>query len=280
MEYRTILVHADASAHAPARIRLAAAIAASHGAHLVGAAMTGMSRFVCPEGYTCQPGSIIAGYIDPLYAGAEQTLDQFEAAARAAGAASVGRRRVADQPDDGLARQGAYADLVVLSQNDPDESTSDYITSLPEYVVLNCTRPVLIVPYAGEFSHVPRNALVAWNGSREATAALGGAIPLLRGAGRVSIVRFGPDATDAPRGIDPPRDLLAWLARHGVQHAEVLDRPGAPEADGALLSLAAALQCDLLVMGCYGRTRFRELLLGGASRMMLRSMTVPVLMAH
>lgn len=279
MEYRTILVHADESAHAPARIRLAAAIAGSHGAHLVGAAMTGMSRFVCPEGYTCKPGSIVAGYIDPLYEGAERALDQFEAAARAAGAASVGRRRVADQPDDGLARQAAYADLVVLGQNDPDESTSDYVTSLPEYVVLNCTRPVLVVPYAGEFGHAPHNALVAWNGSKEATAALTGAIPLLRGASRVSIVRFGQVAGDATRGVEPARDLIAYLARHQV-HAEVLDRPGAPEADGALLSLAAALRSDLIVMGCYGHTRFRELMLGGASRMVLRSMTVPVLMAH
>lgn len=279
MAYRTILVHADASAHAPARIRLAAAIARCHGAHLVGAAMTGMSRFVCPEGYTCKPGSIIAGYIDPLYEGAERALDQFETVAQAAGAASTGRRRVADQPDDGLARLAACSDLVVLSQNDPDESTSDYVTSLPEYVVLNCTRPVLVVPYAGDFPQAPRNALVAWNGSREATAALTGAIPLLRAAGRVGIVRFGAPAGDAPRGVAPARDLLAWLARHQVQ-AEVFERPGAPEAGGALPALAAELQCDLVVMGCYGRTRFRELLLGGASRMMLRSMTVPVLMAH
>jgi nucleotide-binding universal stress UspA family protein len=279
MEYRTILVHVDASAHASARVRLAAAIAGSHGAHLVGAAMTGMSRFVCPEGYACKPGTVIAGYLEPLYDGANRMLDQFEAAARTAGATSVGRRLVADQPDDGLARQAPYADLVVLSQNDPDESTSDYVTSLPEYVVLNCTRPVLIVPHTGQVSHVGRSVLVAWNGSKEATAALSGAIPLMRGAGQVRIVRFGPSAQDSAKGVEPERDLVAYLARHQV-HAEVLARPGVPEADDALLSLAAEFQCDLIVMGCYGHTRFRELMLGGATRMVLRSMKVPVLMAH
>jgi nucleotide-binding universal stress UspA family protein len=278
MEYRTILVHADTSAHAPARVRVAAAVATRTGAHLVGAAPTGLSRFVCPEGYVCTPDSIIAGYIDPLYANAGRALDEFESVARIAGVASIGRRMVADQPDAGLARQAPYADLVVLSQNDPDESTSDFVTSLPEYVVLNCTRPVLIVPFAGEFAEVASQVLVAWNGSREATAALTGAIPLMRGARRVSIVRFAP-APDSATGVDPESDLIAYLARHQVR-AEILTRPGAPEADGALPALAAELGSDLVVMGCYGHTRFRELLLGGASRLMLRTMTVPVLMAH
>lgn len=279
MEYQTILVHADASAHAPARIRLACALARRSSAHLVGAAMTGVSRFVCPEGDACAPGSIIAGYLEPVYASANRALDECEAAAHAAGLASVGRRLVFDEPDDGLARLAAYADLVVLSQDDPNESTSDVISGLPEYVVLNCTRPVLVVPYAATFDDAGRNVLVAWNGSRESTAALTGAIPLLRGAARVRIARFGASAADNPAGVDPDADLVAWLARHQVR-AEVLAMPGTPEAGNALLSLVADLQADLVVMGCYGHTRFRELLLGGASRMMLQSMTVPVLMAH
>jgi nucleotide-binding universal stress UspA family protein len=278
MEYRTILVHVDASAHAPGRIRMAAQVAARCGAHLVGVACTGVSRFVCPEGDACAPGSIIAGYLQPVYDAARQALEQFEHEARAAGLARFSTRLAFDQPDEALARLGAYADLVVLSQNDPDESTSDFVTDLPAYVILNCARPVLLVPRAGPPAQAAKRVLVAWDGSKEASVALTGAIPLLRGADDSFIVRYAPPERATP-GIDHEADLLAWLARHQVR-AGFLTRPGAPEDDGALLSLARELQCDLLVMGCYGHTRFRELLLGGASRMVLQSATIPVLMAH
>jgi nucleotide-binding universal stress UspA family protein len=279
MEYRTILVHADPSVHAPARIRLAALLAERCGAQLVGAAATGISRFVCPEGYAGGLGSMIAGYLDPVWAHADRMLDQFETFARAAGASSLGRKLISDQPDDGLARQAAFADLVVLSQNDPGESTSDVATNLPEYVVLNCTRPVLVVPHAHVIDSVGRRVLVAWNGSREATAAVGGALPLMRDAERVSVAMLGPPRHDASSGIDDQADLLAWLGRHGVQ-AGVLARAAAPDAGAQLLALGDELRADLIVMGCYGHTRFRELVLGGATRTVLRSMTVPVLMAH
>jgi nucleotide-binding universal stress UspA family protein len=279
MPYRTILVHADPSAHAPARIRLAALLAERCGAQLVGAAATGISRFVCPEGYSGGPGNIIAGYLDPVWAQAGRMLDQFETFARAAGATSLARKLISDQADEGLARQAAFADLVVLGQDDPAESTSDVVTSLPEYVVLNCTRPVLVVPHSRVFDAVGRRALVAWNGSREATAALTGAIPLLREAERVSVAMLEPPAQQRAAGIDPEADLIAWLGRHGVK-AEVLVRHAGADVGAQLLALGAELQADLLVMGCYGQARFRELLLGGASRTILRSMTVPVLMAH
>jgi nucleotide-binding universal stress UspA family protein len=278
MEYRTILVHADASSHTPARIHLAALLAERCGAHLVGAAATGISRFVCPE-YNGGLGSIIAGYLDPVYAQANRLLDQFETFARAAGASSFGRKLISDQPDDGLARQAACADLVVLGQNDPRESTSDVVTSLPEYVVFNCTRPVLVVPHGRPVEAVGRRVLVAWNGSKEATSAVTGAIPLLRLAEQVTVVVFEPPAQDSTAGIDPPADLVAWLGRHQVK-AQVLVRATGADVGAQLLALGGELRADLVVMGCYGHTRFRELLLGGASRTVLRDMTVPVLMAH
>jgi nucleotide-binding universal stress UspA family protein len=279
MEYRTILVHADASVHAPARIRLAAWLAERAGAHLVGAAATGVSRFVCPEGEDAPRGNIIAGYLDPLYEQVRHTLDQFEQLAYAAGARLLVRRLVCDQPDDALARQAAFADLVVLSQNDPRESTSDVVTNLPEYVILNCTRPVLVVPHSRVFDGAGHRVLVAWNGSREATAAVGGALPLLRCADYVRILMCEPPALERTHGVDPAADLLAWLGRHLVQ-AEVQVRHDVLDAGAALLAQAEAMHADLVVMGCYGQSRFRELLLGGASRTVLRSATVPVLMSH
>jgi nucleotide-binding universal stress UspA family protein len=238
-----------------------------------------VSRFVCPEGDNGPRGNIIAGYLDPLYNQARHMLDQFEQLAHAAGARLLVRRLVCDQPDDALARQAAFADLVVLSQNDPRESTSDVVTNLPEYVILNCTRPVLVVPHSREFDDAGHRVLVAWNGSREATAAIGGALPLLRRADHVRVVMCEPPLLARTHGVDPAADLLAWLGRHQVQ-AEVQVRRDAGDTGAALLPLAGAMQADLIVMGCYGQTRFREMLLGGASRTVLGAATVPVLMSH
>lgn len=279
MDYRTILVHADPSAHSAARIRLAAELARSFGAYLVGVSATGISRFVCPEGYTWEPGKMIAGYLDPVYAGANRCLDEFEAIARDAGVPSWERRVVADQADDGLAREARFCDLMVLSQNDPDESTSDVIASLPLYPILNCAKPVLVVPYAGTFSLPARHVLVAWNGSREASSGMTGALPLLQRADKVTVVMLDPPAHVATAGPVAESDLTGYLRRQGVQ-AEVIVRSAGGDAGAALLSLASELQCGLLVMGCYGHTRLRELMMGGATRTVLDAMTLPVLMAH
>jgi nucleotide-binding universal stress UspA family protein len=279
VEYRTILVHADASVHAPARIRLAALLAQRTGAHLVGAAATCISRHACPEGYTGAPGKLIAGYLDPLHAAANRALDQFDKLAHAAGATTTVRRLVSDLPDDALARQAAFADLVVLSQDDPRESTSDVVVNLPEYVVLNCARPVLVVPHSRLFDGAGQRVLVAWNGSREAAAAAHGALPLLYGAQQVTVAICEPPPQDSAQGVDPPAELVAWFGRHGVR-AEVRILREVADAGAALLALCEVMQADLMVMGCYGQPRLRELLLGGASRAVLRDMTVPVLMAH
>jgi nucleotide-binding universal stress UspA family protein len=166
-----------------------------------------------------------------------------------------------------------------MSQNDPAESTSLVASDLPEYVVLNCARPVLIVPRSGTAGQFGQHVLVAFNGSNEATSAMESALPLLARAQDVTVVMFDPPAQDHPSGVRPVADLSAWLARHGVK-AEVLARPGGANAGLALIALTGEIGADLVVMGCYGHTRLRELLLGGASKTMLDSMFVPVLMAH
>lgn len=279
MSYHTILVHADLSRHAPGRIRLAARVANAEGAHLVGVAMSGISRFASGDTTADLARSIVAGYLDTLYDNANRALDQFESIAREAGVASFERRLVSDDPEGGLVLQARFCDLVVISQTDPDHSVPGVVHDLPEYVVLNCARPVLIVPYAGQFERIDGKALVAWDGSMEATRAMTSAIPLLRYASEATVMVFNsPTLPDAP-GAPERADLAAFLARHRVR-AGVLAQTTELDTGDALLSLAADLQSDLIVMGAYGHTRFRELLLGGATKTVLRTMTVPVLMAH
>jgi len=274
--YKTILVHVDLSAHAPARIHLAAVLARAHDARLVGAAMLGISRHVFPNGFDTAPGTLAAGVFDPLAENARRALDQFERIADAAGVRHASRF-VADQADDGLARLARFADLVVVSQDDPRESMPDMAVHLQEYVILNSARPVLMVPRGGA-ARLDANALVAWNGSKEASAALAAAIPLLAGAPRVTVVALARAAEEAAFRDQAP-DLLGFLRGHGVE-ADMLVR--APVRDGGhdLLAIAREFGCGLLVMGCFGRTRFQELCLGGASRTILASAGIPVLLAH
>jgi nucleotide-binding universal stress UspA family protein len=277
MSYKTILVHADLSAHAPARIRFAAELANAHGAHLVGAATTGVSRFMSAGSGLDIEHSVVAGYLDRMEEKARQALVQYEALARECCTGSWEARLVADDPEGALVLLARFADLVVLSQTDPGNAVSGTVRDLPEYVVLNAARPVLLLPHAAAVGKPGGKALVAWNGGLEATRALGQALPLLRAASDVLVAQF--DATDEPGPRGEADDLRAWLARHGVT-ARLEAQHGAIDAGNALLSLAAQQQASLLVMGGYGHTRFRELVLGGVTRTVLKSMTAPVLMAH
>lgn len=119
--------------------------------------------------------------------------------------------------------------------------------------------------------------MVAWNGSVEAAKAVTAALPLLRGAEQVTLAVLG-DSADA-LGESPGADIALYLARHGV-NVEVLRRTEPADPGKAILSLAADFNVDLLVMGAYGHSRFREMMLGGATRTILATATLPVLMAH
>ncbi len=170
-----------------------------------------------------------------------------------------------------------YADLAVVGQRSPDELAMSPNTNVPEHVVLGAGRPTLVVPYIGGRATIGQRILVAWNGSREAARAVNDALPLLERAGRVVVLAVDPKKA---AGRIPGADIAAHLARHGVR-AEATQTPSGGIGIGdALLSRAADIDCDLIVMGAYGHSRVREFVLGGATRHILDHMTVPVLMAH
>nr|WP_315397052.1 universal stress protein [uncultured Duganella sp.] len=281
MTYKTILVHVDRSSRTGARVALAARLAAGQQAHLIGAAVSGY----VPELYVASPMMMAAPLPDEAIAqcraGANEALDRFEKVAREAGADSIERRLGDDTAQYSVVLQARYADLVVVGQNDADDLETGATRDLPEYAALQGGRPVLVVPYAGTFERIDRHALVAWDGSRAATRAVTDALPLLRRTGRVTLALFNPDRQYGAHGELPGADIALFLARHGVK-VEVLrqDTPPGLDVGNALLSLAADLDADLLVMGAYGHMRWREVLMGGVTRTVLRSMTLPVLMSH
>lgn len=279
MSYKTILVHVDQSAHTASRIRIAAEIAVKESAHLIGAAMTGISRFVDEGSQLGLSRTALAHHLDSVYQRANNALEQFEEIAANAGVQSYEKRLLDDDDHGGLSLQARYCDLIVLGQADLDEAFSPVLSDLPEYVVLSGGRPVLIVPHSGQFGGTYDRVLIAWDGGREATRALTDAIPLLRRAKNVTVVLLNPTSGVEAHGEQPGADIALFLARHDIR-IEVMQQKTAIDVGNALLSLATGLGSDLLVMGGYGHTRFREVLLGGVTRTVLQTMTVPVLMSH
>jgi len=279
MAYKTVLVHVDQSQQCAMRVKLAAQIAQAQQAHLVGAAMTGISRYVFDHGAFNPSDPVFTHHLDHLHQHARGALSAFEKVAASVGVASVEARLVDDDAAGGIALHACYADLAVIGQFDPSTAVPGVMPNFVETVVLNSGRPVLVVPYAGEADGQFRRPLVAWDGGVAARRAITGALPLLKQAGSIDVVMFNPRAEAGVHGEEPGADLALYLARHGIR-VNVVERTVSGGIGEALLSAAADLGSDLIVMGAYGHTRFREVVLGGVTRTVLQSMTVPVLMAH
>lgn len=278
MSYKTILVHVDESSRAQERIEIAAAIAMAEGAHLIGTAVTGASRYLIRE-QALEANTNLGRHLDALHARAERGLAEFDACVRKLALPSFEKRLVDDEAGAGLCMQARYADLVVIGQVDRDEAAPVVMQDFPQYVVLNGGRPVLLVPCAGRFANIGNRVLIGWDGSLPAIRAVSGALPLLRRAQSVTALTIAEAERPREREAPPPQELEAYLGRHGIE-VQMQQHGQAADVGAALLEHARALECDLLVLGGYGHSRFREILLGGVTRRVLETMPVPVLMAH
>ncbi|MDQ1831648.1 universal stress protein [Massilia scottii] len=277
--YKTILVHVDQSARAAQRIDLAARLAMQYEAHLVGTALTGLSPYVFPVGGFDPAMPTVVFPVDELRADADTALDAFEARAGAAGVTALERRRIDDEAGIGVSMQARYCDLVIVGQTSRDEFIPRLRSDFPEYVLLNCARPVLIVPATGIMDGIGNKVMVAWNGSADAVRAITSALSMLKNAAQVDLVVINAQAEGDLHGHIPGADMGLYLARHGVR-VEVSAVEGVADVGEALLSHAADRGADLIVMGAYGHSRFRELFMGGATRTALRSSPLPLWMAH
>lgn len=279
MGYKTILVHVDDSAHANQRIALAARMAMQQNGHLIGAALTGISRFI-KDTVTVDPNDPdVMPFLNTLRERAKKSLEGFSGTAQKIGDLSCETRLIDDDAPTGLSLSARYADLLILGQFDPDDNAMSGLERLPETVAMSSGCPVLMVPYANTVKQPGERVLVAWNASLEARQAVHYALPLLQQAKIVEVIIFNPVNQQKRYGDQPGADLAVFLGRHGVK-VDVMQETTDADVGDALLSLAANLSSDLLVMGCYGHSRFREVMLGGATRTILGSATIPVLMAH
>jgi nucleotide-binding universal stress UspA family protein len=209
---------------------------------------------------------------------AAAAVARFEETARRAGVSYEHRILNASLSgaSDQFGRMARRFDLVVAGQPDRDESVPEDI--IDEGALFDSARPVIIVPFIHKGGLKLERVMVCWDGSRAATRAVADALPLMKKAKNVEVVIV---ATGRSKSDEVPgADLGQHLARHGLK----VDVKRITSADidvaSTILSYAADAGTDLIVMGGYGHSRLREFVLGGATRGILQSMTVPVLMSH
>lgn len=270
---RSILVHLDGTARAEVRLRLAHQLANEHRAML--SVQFAVAPIVMPVAVGGGMAAIpVPDDIDRRHRDSARQLFERTLARDAC----TWHESAGEPPARSFVHRALLADLLVLGQRDPDDASGfDVPADFVEVVLMASGRPGLVVPYAGDFRNLPETVLIAWKPTREAARALAGALPFLQRARQVHVVCSGNDDVDARQAMAEVGLYLRW---HGV--GSVTEHLGLDDADAgnALLSLAADTGAELLVMGCYGHSRTRELVLGGASRTVLQAMTLPVLMAH
>ena len=273
MAIKNILIQLVPFVQEDALIELAAGLARAHEATLTGLCVVPVAQI---------PGFVRAYVNEDMMTQQRRQSDKAVAAAKnallsAAEAQGVATEWVqADGDPRAIAiRHARHADLIMVSQSEPGKRSANGY-DLAEELVLASGRPVLAVPYVGNYPKAGKLVMVAWNGTREATRAVHDALPILEKAKRVIVFSVNPKEAEHISGAE----IAQHLTRHGVKaeahHTVAPDL----EVGDALLSSLSDYGADMLVMGAYGHSRLREFALGGATRHLLGHMTAPVLMSH
>jgi len=189
-------------------------------------------------------------------------------------------RVVSGKIGEAVAREARHTDLIILGQVDPAHPPLPAGQQLIQEVLLTAGRPLLVIPYIGQFKTVGSRVLVAWNGSREAARAVHDALPLLTKAASVTILEVSRRRHEAATDGATVADLIDHLARHGISATAARTIAADISVPDALLSYVADINADLLVAGGYGHSRLRERILGGITHELLQHLTLPVLLSH
>jgi nucleotide-binding universal stress UspA family protein len=280
MTIKDMLVHVDGSKSAAGRFAAAIDLAQASAAHVTGLCLA-VEPPVPATILGVMPPELLTSQRAAIREQAEAAASQFRLAVERAGLPCECRIvQVADfDAVEVFVRHARHADLVIVGQADPAEFTP-LGSRFPADAVMGSGRPALVVPYTGPAPTLGQRALVAWDGGREATRAVNDALPILERARSVIVLSVNPDASDNGARREPGADISLHLARHGVRVTAARTIARDISVGDAILADIADNSIDLLVMGAYGHSRLRELVLGGVTRHLLQHMTVPVLMSH
>lgn len=270
MSLKNLMVHLDQGERTAARLALAVSLARQHKARLIGA--------FGQRAQALQVG-VVASWPSQAYVEArDASKAAFEKAT--AGLPEAEWHDINRGSDVEVLRHvidlARHADLVILGQH--DERVKAHVPEeLVLEVILDSGRPVLVMPYAGNFTEVGKHPLIAWNNAREAAHALCDALPLIDACDEAMILSFAARREDAETSCD---EVVRHLATHGIKaKAEVMLVQDFGIMD-MLLNRITDRGADLLVMGAHGHIGFPFVSRGAGTRYILRHMTVPVLMSN
>jgi len=280
MSYKTILACLPAEGNTDRILDVALPIARDHDAHFIGLHVT--PRVPLTYGVVAAeiPKSVVAQQEGILLRHADQLKDMFYTRCEKAGVKAEWRcnkLRFNDITTD-VTSQSLCADLIIIGQE--QEENYGNPSDVPSRIVLETGRPVLVVPYAGNFTTIGEHVVIAWNGSREAARAAFDAIPFMKNAKSVRVLAINPKRNDEYDSIVLGDEIALTLARHDIKAEVTVTRTDGISVGDELLNRLADDACDLLVMGCFGHSRLRETLFGGVTVNLLKHMTAPVLMSH
>jgi nucleotide-binding universal stress UspA family protein len=272
---RSILVQLDTAPSSAARLEFAREFALRREAALSAMFVAAPPQRSVRLAFAESPAALL----QPVdRSGLARTKAQFDDAAERGGPSMRWLDSGDADPIEAFCQQALYADLLVLGQHDSTASRPGTApANFAETVLLSTGKPALVLPYTGEYRSVGHSVLIGWNATPQAARAVTAALPWLRSARLVHVLESNDEAAQRAEG---DLDIVHYLRVHGIEPVSHSHRTPPASAGETLLSLAADVNADLLVMGCYGHSRAREFVLGGASRSVLQSMTLPVLMAH
>jgi nucleotide-binding universal stress UspA family protein len=284
MNLKDILVFLDEGSAGEGRLELAANIASDHRASLSAVYMQNTRALRSPQTVAAPwlgvvgappipgaidiaPGAELADIAEQMFRSRRRSLD------------IRGDWYPIDRVDPAeLIALARSADLIVVGQVNPGARPAP--TWRPEEIVTSCGRPVLMVPYIGNYPRIGRRVLIAWDGSREAVRAINDAVPLISAADAVTVMTVRARAKDLNQDSRPTDLILRHLTRHGITARAVEALQVGASVSDVLLSRSVDLAADLIVAGAYNHSQLRETLLGGVSRELFQHMTLPVLMSH
>lgn len=280
MPIKTILVYLPCETLAEPVLTAAIALARPRAAHVVGLHLEASYYPAYGEVAIAMPPDVIEQMRNPLRERAQRLKQTFDARMAEAGVSAEWRSGTSEYSTlpSRIVDEAVSADLVICPKVEPadvDVTTLD----LPERLILEGGRPVLVVP-AEAASLPPKHVLIAWNNSPQSARAVFDALDLMSGAAAVTVLTIAESEGARKQAEERAGKLAATLKRHGIEaNVDALATRHA-SASEHLMERLREDGADLLVMGCYGHSRLRELVFGGVTRNILGGVKVPTLMSH
>ncbi len=278
MSFKTIVVYLPGPDMADVLLKTAIPVATRYDAHLI-------CLHVIPELEFFQPVGmyIDGGFIEAQRKSLRKEANEIEEVVKKWSEPDNSRiewrclTATNGQAIDYIIDQSFYADLVIAEQR-PAMDALDSRADLPVQISLQGGRPVLAVPEGCTFDGVADRAMVAWNPGKSSSRALFESIPLLRNAKDVTLHTVNPPKVED--GLPPAQNMALSLSRHDIHAETTTGTTGRQTVGEAILDQAAQLDSDLLVMGCYGHSRYREIVFGGVTKHVLHNTKIPLFLAH